>query len=157
MLFLTHLAAAVIIGRVSQLSTGWLVVGAAFPDVLDKPLAMAGVFELYHSVGHSAFLVLLFIPIALYSRAGVALAVGWASHLLFDALHVVINGRPGHVLAFLWPVAESAAPLGIPPGAFFWYYLGSPSFYLEIALWIVLVGLIAVDRISKRSPPRQEG
>lgn len=157
MLFLTHLAAAVIIGRVSQLSTGWLVVGAAFPDVLDKPLAMAGVFELYHSVGHSAFLVLLFIPIALYSRAGVALAVGWASHLLFDALHVVINGRPGHVLAFLWPVAESAAPLGIPPGAFFWYYLGSPSFYLEIALWMVLVGLIAVDRISKRSPPRQEG
>lgn len=152
MLFVTHLVAAVILGRVSQLSTVWLVVGAAFPDLLDKSLGMVGVFELYHSIGHSAFLVPLFVAIALYSRIGLAVAIGWGSHLLLDVVHVVINGRAGHALFVVWPLVESADPLGIPPGEFFWYYLGTPSFYLEIVLWILLAVMITAGWISERSP-----
>jgi hypothetical protein len=141
MLFLTHLLAAVLVGRLSRLSTRWLVVGAALPDLLDKPLGAIGVFELYHSIGHSAFFALCLVPIALYSRVGVAVAVGWGSHLLLDIVHVVVNGRPGHALFLLWPLTESADPLAIPPGEFFWYYLGTPSFYLECVLWLVALAL----------------
>ena len=155
MLFLTHLAAAAVVGRVSRLSTLWLLVGAALPDLLDKPLGALGVVELYHSIGHSVFLALLFVPIALYGRAGVAAAVGWVSHLGLDALHVVINGRPGHAVFLLWPFVEPADPLAIPPGAFFWYYLGTPSFYLEIVLWLALFAVFRSDRRSEPSLPRR--
>ncbi|MEF8777792.1 MAG: metal-dependent hydrolase [Natronomonas sp.] len=153
MLFLTHLAVAVLLGRVSRLSTMWLVAGAALPDIIDKPLGAFGVFELYHSIGHSVFFLLFLVPIAWYTRDRMALVVGWGSHLFFDAVHVVINGRPGHTLAFLWPLAESADPLAIPPGAFFWYYLGTPSFYLEIVLWVTLGAIVIAQRPSDRSPP----
>jgi hypothetical protein len=142
MLFLTHLAAAALVGRVSRLPTVPLVAGAAFPDLLDKPLGALGLVELYHSIGHSALLVPLFVLLALYSRAGSAAAVGWGSHLFLDALHVVVNGRPGHAVFLLWPLVEPADPLGLPPGAFFWYYLGTPSFYLEVVLWLLLAGLL---------------
>ncbi|MFO7927341.1 metal-dependent hydrolase [Natronomonas sp.] len=146
MLFLTHLAAAAVVGRVSRLSTPWLLVGAALPDLIDKPLGALGVVELYHSIGHSVLLALLLVPIALYGRAGAAAAIGWGSHLCLDAIHVVINGRPGHALFLLWPFVEPADPLAIPPGAFFWYYLGTPSFYLEVIVWIALFAVLAADR-----------
>ncbi len=142
MLFLTHLVAAALAGRLSRLSTGWLVVGAALPDLLDKPLGALGVFELYHSIGHSAGFALFLVPIALYGRSGIAVFAGWGSHLLLDAVHVVVNGRPGHALFLLWPVTESTDPLGIPPGEFFWYYVGTPSFYIEVVLWASVVGLL---------------
>lgn len=153
MLFLTHLAVAVLLGRVSRLSTMWLVAGAALSDIIDKPLGAFGVFELYHSIGHSVFFLLFLVPIAWYTRGKIALVVGWGSHLLFDAVHVVINGRPGHTLALLWPLAKSADPLGVPPGAFFWYYLGTSSFYFEIVLWVSLGAIVLVQWSSDQSPP----
>jgi hypothetical protein len=154
MLFPTHLAAAAALGLASRLPTPWLVVGAALPDLIDKPLGASGFVELYHSVGHSALLAPLFVLIALYGRPGVAVAVGWGSHLCLDAFHVVINGRPGHTLAFLWPLAEPADPLGIPPGAFFQYYVGTPSFYVEILLWLVLVAAFVAGRFPGRPSSR---
>jgi hypothetical protein len=142
MLFPTHLLAAAVLGRVSRLSPLWLVVGTALPDVVDKPLAMTGVVDLYHSVGHSALLLVVAVPVALTGRTGLALAVGWGLHLLLDGLHVVLNGRPGDAVFLLWPVAVPADPLALPPGPFVLYYVGSPSFYLEAAFWLaVLVSL----------------
>ena len=146
MLFFTHLAAAALLARTSRLSTVWLVVGAAGPDAVDKPLAMAGVFELYHSVGHSALALLVFVPVALYGRVGVAAGVGWASHLLLDTVHVVVNGRPGHAFSLLWPLLESTDPLAIPPGEFVRYYVGTPSFYLEAVVWIALIAVLLTRR-----------
>lgn len=153
MLFPTHLLAGALLGRASRLSTPWLIVGAAAPDVLDKPLAMVGAVDLFHSVGHSVFLVALFVPLALYTWRGLAASVGWASHLLLDALHVVVNGRPEDVLSLGWPVTVPADPLAIPPGSFALYYLGSPSFVLETALWL-LVGIGVVMTIVDRWPAR---
>ena len=166
MLFPTHLVVAVGLGvgyrlyarrstspaTPSQLglSIGWLVVGAALPDLVDKPLGMAGVTELYHSVGHSALVLPVMVVVALADRRGVALAsgrglalaVGWGSHLFLDALHVVINGRPSDALFLGWPVVSPPNPPAIPPGEFFWYYLGSLSFYLEVLLWLAVGGLV---------------
>jgi len=105
MLFVTHLAAAAVVGRRPGLPAIPLLVGAAAPDLIDKPLGAAGVTELYHSVGHSALALAALLAVALYSRAGAplapappataAVAAGWASHLLLDAVHVALNGRPG--------------------------------------------------------------
>lgn len=139
MLFPTHLLVAALAGRLSRLSPVWLVAGAALPDVVDKPLASAGVFELFHNVGHSGLLIVLAVPVALTGRAGLAVAFGWASHLFLDALHIVVNGRPGDVLFLVWPLAVPADPLKIPPGDFFRYYLWTPSFFLELTLWIAVV------------------
>ena len=144
-LFPTHLLAAALLDRVTRLSPWWLVVGAAVPDLLDKPLASLGVFELFHTVGHSA---LVAVPVALVlATRGArrrAVAVGWLSHLALDTLHVVINGRPTDAYSLAWPLARPPTPLGIPPGEFFWYYLGSPSFVLEVGIW--LVGLVVLWR-----------
>lgn len=159
MLFPTHLVVAAGIGVGSRLravasvsstgtasqpplSIGWLVVGAALPDLVDKPLGMSGVTELYHSVGHSALVLPAMVIVALANRRGLALAVGWGSHLFLDALHVVINGRPSDTLFLGWPAVVPPNPPAIPPGEFIWFYLGSPSFYLEVLLWLAVGGLV---------------
>jgi len=147
-LFPTHLLAAAVLGRVSRLSPLWLVVGAALPDVVDKPLAMVGVVRLYHTVGHSALLAVVAVPVALTGRAGLAAAVGWASHLVLDTAHVVVNGRPADAAFLAWPLLEQPDPLALPPGSFFRHYLGSPAFFIEVAFWLVVTG--AVLRRSRR-------
>lgn len=156
MLFPTHLVVAAGIGVAARLRTassigtasqpplsiGWLVVGAALPDLIDKPLGMAGLTGLYHSVGHSALVLPAMVVVALASRRGLALAVGWGSHLFLDPLHVVINGRPSDALSLGWPLVAPPNPPAIPPGEFVWFYLGSPSFYLEVVLWLAVGGLV---------------
>jgi len=151
-LFPTHLLAAAVLGRLSRLSPLWLVAGAAVSDLVDKPLAMAGVVDLYHSVGHSALSLVVVVPVALSGRAGLAAAVGWASHLCLDALHIVVNGRPGDVVFLAWPLVTPTDPLALPPGSFFSHYLGTPSFFLELALWAG-VGVAALHGwLSDRTP-----
>ncbi|MFC7027298.1 metal-dependent hydrolase [Halomicroarcula sp. GCM10025324] len=140
MLFPTHLAVAALLGRWSRFSSAWLVAGAALPDLVDKPLGMLGVFDLFQTVGHSALtLAVLAVPLARHSRAGRALVVGWVSHLLLDAVHMVVNGRPEHTVFLAWPLAVPASPLTLPPVEFFFYYLWTPSFYLEVGIWLAVV------------------
>lgn len=155
MLFVTHLAAAAVVGRLSRLPTAPLVVGAAAPDVLDKPLGAAGIVELYHSVGHSALAVVALLTLALFLRVGTALTIGWVSHLFLDVVQVVINGRPGHALFLLWPLKRSTDPLGLPPVAFVRHYIGTSSFYIEVVLWLALVGGLAHGRF--RNAPTHSG
>ncbi|WP_082222472.1 metal-dependent hydrolase [Halorubrum halophilum] len=155
MLFPTHLLVAVGIGwlaghpRVRRrlrgaptLSTGWAVAGAALPDVVDKPLGALGVVDTYQSVAHSALLVPLAVVVAVRHRRAIALAVGWGSHLALDAFHVVVNGRASDALFLVWPALTRSDPLAIPPGEFARFYVGSPSFYLELGLWLAAVLIV---------------
>lgn len=148
-LFPTHLLAGVLAGRVSRLPTSWLVAGAAFPDMLDKPLAMVGPVDLFHSLGHSLFLLVVLVPAAVYSRTALAAAVGWGSHVALDALHVVVNGRPTDVLGHFWPVAVPPDPLALPPAAFVHQYVGTPAFALEVLLWVVAVALVVRNQAAR--------
>ena len=154
MYFPTHLAAATLLGRWSRLSVPWLLAGAALPDLVDKPLALLGVVDLYHTVGHTALLAPLTVTVAFASPTGRALAAGWASHLFLDALHVVINGRPGDALFLGWPLVVPPDPLAIPPGEFFVYYLWSPSFVLECVFWGVL-GVVLLRAARSNRPLRE--
>ena len=159
MLFPTHLLVAVGVSRLAghprvrrrlpttpTVSAGWLVVGAALPDVVDKPLGALGVVDTYHSVGHSLLLVPLVVAVAVRHRHGLAIAVGWGSHLALDAFHVVVNGRASDALFLAWPVLTRSDPLAIPPGEFARFYVGTPSFYVELALWLAAVLIASRSR-----------
>jgi hypothetical protein len=140
-LFVTHLLVAAVLARTRGLPVLATVVGTALPDLVDKPLATLGVFELFHTVGHTALLFPLAVVVALTGRSGVAVAVGWALHLFVDAFHVVLNGRPTDALFLVWPLAVPPSPLAVPPGAFLWYYLWSPSFFVEVLVWVAVAGV----------------
>lgn len=149
MLFPTHLVAAYLIGKRWDLSLFWVITGAAAPDVIDKPLATAGLVDLYHSVGHSVLLFLGVSVVVLVRREWAALWVGWASHLLLDASHMVINGRPEDIQFLAWPLIKHTPAVHLPPIEFLFYYLGTPSFYVEIAIWLVFAHvLIPTDSIE---------
>ena len=130
------------------LTTNGLLVGAALPDVVDKPLGMLGVLDVYQSVGHSLVLAPLAVVLAATHRHGVALAVGWVSHLALDAGHMAINGRADDVLFLAWPVVSRPDPLAIPPGEFARYYAGSPSLYIEVLLWLGALVVLARSRVG---------
>jgi hypothetical protein len=132
----------------------WLgVLGAALPDLLDKPLGTVGVTDLFHSVGHSlgALAALGLVGLAVRRRAPRSRAwtdvrvvwVAWASHLALDALHMVVNGRPADTRFLAWPVVEHTPRVTLPPGQFARFYVGTPAFLLEAGFWLV-VGLAVV-------------
>ena len=134
-LFPTHLAAAWLLGGKTRLSTTWLVLGAAIPDLVDKPLAMLGAVELFHTVGHSTILAVLIIPLAWRSPAALPIGVGWVSHVLLDAGHVIVNGRPLDALFLGWPLVVPPDPLALGPMPFLLQYLFTPSFWSEFLIW----------------------
>jgi hypothetical protein len=149
MLFPTHLVAAYVIGKRLDLSLLWVVLGAAAPDLIDKPLATTGLVDLYQSIGHSALLFLGITVVVLVRREWVALWVGWTSHLLLDASHMIINGRPDDLQFLAWPLIKHTPAVHLPPIEFFFYYVGTPSFYVEIVLWLVFVYvLIPTNRVE---------
>lgn len=146
MLFATHLLVAAVVARSRGLPLFATVLGTALPDLIDKPLASLGVVELFHTVGHTALLLPVAVVVASVNRHGVGLAVGWGLHLFMDAFHIVINGRPTDALFLFWPLVVPPTPLALPPGEFFWYYLWSPSFFVEVAIWVGVI-VLTVDRL----------
>jgi hypothetical protein len=164
-LFPTHLLAGYLLGRRWDLPALWAVVGAALPDVVDKPLAMVGVFDLYQTVGHSLLVFVVSVVAVLAGRSGrlrrigfpgrragvdagwlagpsaVALMVGWASHLILDAVHMTVNGRPADAQFLAWPFVRHVPAVDLPPVEFALHYLWTPSFFLEVAMWVA-VGLL---------------
>lgn len=145
MLFPTHLVAAYLVGNRWDLSPFLVVAGAAIPDLVDKPLASAGLVSLYHTVGHSLLLFLAMSLVVLVRKEWVALWVGWTSHLLLDSLHMIVNGRPEDLWFLAWPAVSHTPAVHLPPLDFLFHYLGTPSFYLEIAIWIVFAYVLSTD------------
>lgn len=152
MLFPTHLAAGFLLGRRTGRPAWWVVAGAALPDLLDKPLALAGVVDLYHSVGHSVGLAALLVPLAARDRRGVAVLVGWASHLLLDAVHVVVNGRAADAAFLGWPLVVPPDPPALGPVAFARAYVGTPAFALDLVILAALAWTLLAGRARSSTP-----
>ena len=146
MLFPTHLAAAYVVGTRWNLPPLPLVAGAAAPDLVDKPAAMIGITDLYQSAGHSLSLLVVGFAVVFVRRAWTPFWLGWASHLLLDAFHMLVNGRPDDVRFLGWPALRHTPAVDLPPVAFFLHYVGTPSFYLEFVVWGVLVYGLVTDR-----------
>lgn len=145
MLFPTHLVAAYGIGKRWHRAPLLVVAGAALPDLIDKTAGMAGVISLYQSFGHSLITVLGLSAVVFVRREWTPLLVGWASHLALDALHMILNGRPADVRFLAWPVIEHRPAVDLPPLEFFVHYVGTPSFYVEIPIWIGVGYLLLSD------------
>lgn len=155
-LFPTHLLVGYLVGR-TRFRTVWVVAGAALPDLVDKPLAMVGVTRLYHSVTHSALFGFVLVAAWLIARqiewhplvsAVFPFAVGWASHLAADALHITINGRPGNTVFLLWPLVPTWDSIEASPVPFVFQYLWTPSFYLEVGIWLLAAFVLLRDRLT---------
>ena len=145
MLFPTHLVAGYLLGRWMGLPLPWVIAGAALPDLVDKPLAMLGVVELYHTVGHSIVAAVALGVLALRGRRWLALWIGVLSHLFLDAFQMVVNGRPEDVRFLLWPVVHHVPAVQLPPLEFARYYVGTPAFFAELALWAI-AGAVVLKR-----------
>ena len=148
MLFPTHLVAGYLIGRWRSLSTIGVVLGAALPDLLDKPAAMAGMVDLYHTAGHSLFvfagLVGGWILLA-GGRFGMAVWIGWGSHLLLDAVPMVVNGRPVDVQFLFWPAVVHQPAVQLAPIPFAQYYVRTAAFTIEIGILTLAAGVLVTD------------
>lgn len=147
MLFPTHLVAAYVLGERWDLSTPLVVAGAALPDVVDKPLAMAGVTPQYQTVGHSLLALCGALVVVFVRREWTPFWVGWASHLSLDAVHMLLNGRLGDLRFLFWPVVEHRPAVDLPPVEFFVFYLGTPSFYAEFLVWAAF-GYVLFQKVS---------
>lgn len=156
MLFPTHLVAGALLARWSNLPVAAVVAGTIIPDLVDKPLGSLGVTNYFHTVGHSGLIVLLFVPLAFYGRTGLAVWVGWVSHLALDAAHIVINGRPADTQFLLWPLLHPTGQVQLPPGEFALFYLWSPSFFVEVGIWLVFLGVLVETYTEIRLWPRSE-
>jgi hypothetical protein len=93
-----------------------VAVATLLPDLVDKPLSWElGWFPSGYAVAHSAFVA---VPAGLAAlalawrrdrrRLGVAVAVGYWSHLLADVLDPLRRGERPLPARVLWPVVESA-------------------------------------------------
>jgi hypothetical protein len=149
-LFPTHLIIAIGLGR-GRFPTVWILLGAALPDLVDKPLAMVGLIATYHSIVHSALFGFGFFLLLVLTRRRemaspthvTAVILGWASHLTADAVHITLNGRPANTVFLLWPVIDSWDSLDAGPTPFFIQYIGTTSFYLEVIIWLAVATVIS--------------
>lgn len=90
---------------------GAVVVAAVLPDLVDKPLSWTlDLVPAGYSVAHSVFvagpLLVVLVPLAHatgHGRAGVAVAVGYLSHLAGDVVYPVVLGDPLAPAVVLWP------------------------------------------------------
>jgi hypothetical protein len=118
-----------------RLPLGWLVLGGALPDLIDKPLyyglvlatgrraADLGLVSGTRTFGHTGLLLLLLTGIALWRRSAVwsAVAFGVASHLLLDNIGDLVNrvlvgppdppDSPTAVHALLFPLLGPRFPI----------------------------------------------
>lgn len=96
-----------------------LAVGTQFPDLVDKPLAWSlGLIPSGRMLAHSVFTTAIVVAVVLYvtrerfTAEGSAFSVGYASHLLGDALASLRAGTYSGMEFLFWPFLGSARPDG---------------------------------------------
>lgn len=139
MLYPTHLVAAYLLAVALRLPVVPVVAGAALPDLIDKPLGILGVTERYHTVAHSVFGLAVPGGLAVRSRAWLAMAVGWGSHLALDAIHMLLNGRLADAQFLAWPVVAHESSVQLPPVEFARFYIGTRSSLVELGIWLAAI------------------
>ncbi|ELY76568.1 membrane-bound metal-dependent hydrolase [Natrinema pellirubrum DSM 15624] len=128
-----------------------LAIGSQFPDLIDKPFAWTlGLLPGGRTLTHSVFVAALLLPIAYslarrfgWPEAGMAFAIGHASHLLSDIPPTAILDRDLSATTFLfWPILEP--PQYQTPGSILAGFLRySMGWYEWVQLGLVVVALIA--------------
>jgi hypothetical protein len=140
MLFGTHLIGGYVSSKLFEQPVALVVLGAALPDIIDKPLGILEIAPHYHSIGHSIFTVVLLVLIGIRIRRLIPMALGWATHIFQDALHILINRGLEETTFMFYPLMFPDKP-EITNGsvnfiANFWSnYLWTVGFYTEFMFW----------------------
>lgn len=103
---------ALVGGRVTGREVAVLAIATQLPDLVDKPLAWAlSVFPSGYALAHSVFIA---VPVGVVSLVvaarrrrlglGLALTIGYWSHLLGDVAVALAFDRPYTVTRVLWPL-----------------------------------------------------
>jgi hypothetical protein len=146
-------------GPITASSVGILLFWTQFPDLIDKPLAWQfGVLESGTSVAHSVFVAvpvsMLALPVAVHWGRpvwGIAVAVGYLTHLAGDVLFPALVDGTLSFQPVLWPLAPTeptyAPGLLVQVQKFalqFADFLTTPRgvFYLLIELVLVAGGVL---------------
>lgn len=95
-----------------------LAVATQVPDIVDKPLALTfGVLPSGRSLAHSLFVAVSVLAlIAVYANHrndeafGIAIAIGYLSHLASDAIKPALTRDFSHLAFLIWPAAEMPPP-----------------------------------------------
>ncbi|WP_254862481.1 metal-dependent hydrolase [Halovivax gelatinilyticus] len=102
--------------------TAAVLVGAAIPDLVDKPLYAAGAVDVGRTIGHSLlFVVPLVVAVWVLARSvgrselGLAFAVGVLSHVATDVPWHVVSGDFDELRFLLWPVTPMPPYTGVKP------------------------------------------
>jgi hypothetical protein len=141
-LYPTHIVASIPLIALTDFSAVAIFIGCAIPDIIDKPLPSLNLVDTYHSVAHSGITLLIVSITGVFIPFMIGVTAGWFLHILMDVLHVIVNGRRNHWKFVVWPVDFQENPMRKPPGEFFKYYIGTKSFYVEFAIWIIALILI---------------
>lgn len=102
-------------------TTSVVLLGAIFPDVVDKPFVVLGVLEYGRAAAHSLLTATVIIAGVRWltvrldaARLSVAFGIGYLSHLAVDLYGPLLTGTTTIDTAFLlWPVLVEH-PLGVP-------------------------------------------
>lgn len=118
------------------------LLGAALPDLIDKPLHWLGAVPVGRTIGHSLLLVLPLVALGwLLARRtdgrelGVAFAVGILSHIATDVPWHLLSGEYHELGFLLWPVTHMPEYTGTTT-------LGTLAGVEVTTLWIEAVILV---------------
>lgn len=120
-------------------TTAAVLVGAALPDLIDKPLWLLGVAGVGRTAGHSLLVAVpLLVGVRLYANRsdrralGTAFSIGLCSHLAADVPWHLLAGDYRELGFLLWPVTPMPAYTGTKP-------LGSLGGVEVTTLWLEVV------------------
>lgn len=115
------------------------VFGAALPDLIDKPLAFAGVVPVGRTIGHSLLFALLLVALVWglarmreRTELAVAFAIGYLTHLAADVPWHVLAGDFDELAFLFWPLTEMPPYTGVKP-------LGTVAGVEVTTLWLEVV------------------
>lgn len=140
MLFGTHLIGGYIAARVSKMPVALVILGAALPDIIDKPLGILEIAPHYHSIGHSVFTVMILLLVGFKFRDFLPVVIGWSVHIFQDALHIFINRGIEKTTFVFYPAMFPDKP-EITDGSVgfisnFWSnYFWTTGFYVDFIFW----------------------
>lgn len=124
--------------------------GTQFPDLIDKPLAWSlGLLPHGRSLAHSLFTALVVVAVVRFAlrrrdhdAEATAFAVGYASHLVADAIHPAIRGELGELGYLAWPVVPAPTYETVPSFASQFNSANlTPFFVAELALTVAVAAL----------------
>ena len=141
---LGHLSLAFLAGSLLEYDRRLIrlcLAGALVPDLIDKPLFWAGVFDISHTVGHSVVtLGVIAAAVTMISRLRVLApaVLGYATHILAD----LFVAYPKFLINYAWPVLPQR-PTPDGPALDYWLaYAESGPGVVEASVVVLAVGLV---------------